>query len=446
MHPMFQALSRHCSEDSMLRDATLALSSCNFSRLHPDIKDTTNRYMGYFSPALVHQTRSQLYYSQAIRKFTALSEYECQNTPIVILTVLTIFAYIESSMGNFHGFNCHDQGMSSLLLNLNVSLKDPTLEALLAAWLQIRIVVWWGRAYFCSLQVLQHLPSALLPELLQDGSASPHRRRVTVLGIMCESHRLNFQRVLKHWEPTNTEVSEHQEHLGEVEDYTQTISKLAMQSSELDIWVSELPPSDLPIENHGHLEGSEMNLQENSIHFQSHEAALNYAYYVVGRIMQCTGLLEALRMNESPPSAHEFTEEEEWTLLLLRIVKGTDMQKSLTMNNYTIGFSGLLLTALLRCRSHSLGLEIQNWLQGLANLQSTEEGAFPLYQTLGVAKAINRQKEIYRDVLGATQPVDDDGGTPKFNAYNSQPISTLLFHGICKYSGALFSECVSIDI
>ena len=122
------------------------------------------------------------------------------------------------------------------------------------------------------------------------------------------------------------------------------------------------------------------------------------------------------------------------------------MQTSLRMNNYTIGFSGLLLTVLLRCHSQSLGAEVQSWLQSLANLKPTEEGAFPLYQTLGIVKSINQQKVIRRDVLGLTQPVDDSGGMPKFSAYNSQPISTLLFHGIDQLSGDLFTECVSIDL
>lgn len=39
IHPMFQALTGYASRHPMLRNATLALSSCNFSRLCPEKRD-----------------------------------------------------------------------------------------------------------------------------------------------------------------------------------------------------------------------------------------------------------------------------------------------------------------------------------------------------------------------------------------------------------------------
>lgn len=441
MHPMFQALSGQVNDHPILRDATLALSSCNFSRLHPDKKDSAASHMGFFSPNLVHQTRSQLYYSSAIRRFTVLSEADCRANTTVVLTVLTVFAYIESSMGNFRGFYCHDQGMSCLLLSLNTSSKDQTLKALLEAWIQIRIVIWWARAHFCSLEVQQHLPSVLLPGVFEEGLISLPGRRVNVLSIMCESHRLNFRALMGFW------YYQQNEHLWEEGEEFQTASLLlAGQAERLDRWLAQLHPSDLPIEDETLQDISQTDLWRAPIYFQSHEAALNFAYYVVGRIMQCTELLESLRTRNPSYVAHACRKQEEWAWSLLRIVKGTNMQSSLRMNNYTIGFSGLLLTALLRCQSQSLGIEIQGWLQSLVDMKPTEEGAFPLYQTLGVVKAINQQKMMHRDVFGVTIPVDDEGGTPKFTAYNSQPISTLLIHGMCRTSGDLFTECVLADI
>ena len=102
------------------------------------------------------------------------------------------------------------------------------------------------------------------------------------------------------------------------------------------------------------------------------------------------------------------------------------MHISVIRNNYTIGFSGLLLAASLRCQDVSPSLEIEQWLQTLEDMQPTEEGAFPVYQALAVVKAINRQRRIGRDVFGVSQPIDDSGGMPKFSSYNSQMIITLL--------------------
>jgi hypothetical protein len=148
----------------------------------------------------------------------------------------------------------------------------------------------------------------------------------------------------------------------------------------------------------------------------------------------------------SPQSdAYRFEEEEGWIWLLLRIVKGTSFQTSLARNNYTIGFQGLLLAALLRCQSPVLGAEIQIWVQTLADLQPTEEGTFPIYQSLGVIKAINGQKQAGNDVVGVTRPVDDGGNTPKLTAFNSQPIDRVVFHRLCRTTGIVVAKCVPIE-
>ncbi|KAF7593661.1 hypothetical protein BBP40_011067 [Aspergillus hancockii] len=88
----------------------------------------------------------------------------------------------------------------------------------------------------------------------------------------------------------------------------------------------------------------------------------------------------------------------------------------------------------------------KNWLQALKDLHPTEEGAFPVYQTLGIVKVINQQRMVGRDVFAITQPVDDGGGTPKITAYNSQSIRSLLFHGKCRRLNRLFEECFTISV
>ncbi|KAL4883808.1 hypothetical protein BJY04DRAFT_184449 [Aspergillus karnatakaensis] len=161
--------------------------------------------------------------------------------------------------------------------------------------------------------------------------------------------------------------------------------------------------------------------------------------------MQCTGLLCRLQSTDSRQFGSICIEEEGWIEILVRIVKGISLEHSITRNTYTIGFSSLMLPAVLRCKSPLLGFEIQKWLEMLRSLHPTEEGAFPVYQTLGVVKAVNQQRMIGREILGVTLPKDDAGGNPKFTAYNSQSISPLVLHGRCLASGTLLTECVSIE-
>jgi hypothetical protein len=441
LHPLFHSISCLASDKPMLKDAILALSSCNLSRLSAEKRLFQTGNMGSFSPSLIHQTRSQLYYSSAIRKFTSLDPLESRQNTAIILAVQVLFAYFESSMGNFHGFNCHVQGMSDFLKTTPSVSTDITIQSILTAWMQVRFVVWWARAYFSSLDIQQQILSVPLPTLLPGFAASLDERRVEVLGIMCESHRLNFASLFQYWDPGPVSCLENDTNQGS------SHIQLAEESEKMDKWLSRLPSSEEPTKTNVYAASSNaVDDNRNALYFLSHKAALNYAYYVVGRIMQCKSLLRNLQSLNSQIIGHECHEEEYWIRLLLRIATGTNLRTSLTENNYTIGFTGLLLAAILRCQNISLGIEIQDWLGALAELQPTEEGAFPVYQTLGVVKAINFQKSIGRDVFAITLPLDDGGGMPKFTAYSSQLITTLVFYGKSNITGDLFAECVTIKM
>lgn len=434
VHPMFKSISLSAWNRPMLRDAILALSSCHLSRLNPDRRSLSSSNMvhtGTFSPNLVHQTRSQLYYSSATKKFITMDRTGYHSDAMIAFTVIILFAYIECSMGNFQGFYCHVQGLANSVMELRQAIGNTTLKALLAACMQVRYVVWWARVYFSALDVHLELPSVPLPKVLEGSFGSIQERRVMALSIMCESHRLNFKEALSHWS-SQFECNEL--------NYLQ----LAEEAKKSDEWLLHLPPSEQPLDSRD----PDCNLDNSNapIYFQSHDAALNFAYYVVGRIMQCTSSLRQLQNQNTHQYEYTYNEEEPWVHLLLRIAKGTNIQTSISRNSYTIGFSGLLLAAILRCQSLSLGIEIQEWLETLQAMQPTEEGAFPVYQTLGVVKAIIYQRMMGREIYGVTLPVDDGGGTPKFTAYNSQPISTLLLHGRCRVSNEFFTKCAFIGL
>ncbi|KAJ5179196.1 hypothetical protein N7492_002406 [Penicillium capsulatum] len=428
VHPLFQLSSASAWKHPILKDALLALSSCNMSRLGPEHKRVSNGNTHAFGPNLVHQTRSQLYYSSAIKGFNSMSPAEHQYHTAIIFTVLILFAYLESSMGNFEGFYCHMQGLATFLMDSRGALGDKHLHGLLIAWQQVRYVVWWARVYFSSLDIQRGLPPVPMPSLLEGCFESMHGRRIMALDIMCESHRLSFQEALRHWGP-------------EIEnpgiDHG-VYALLAAETRKSDEWLAHLPESEQPIK-------SDLdNDLSMSVSFQSHDAALNFAYYVAGRIMQCPDALSRLETPIYSSSASNICAAEDWVRLLLGIARGINIQTAISRNSYTIGFSGLFLAVILRCQNLTLGFEIQDWLESLVRLQPTEEGAFPVYQTLGAVKAINHQRVLGREIFGISQPVDDGGGTPKFACYNSQSITSLLLHGRFSESGGLFTASVLI--
>lgn len=169
MHPIFLSMSIVADKpsQSMLRDSILALSSRQFSRQQVERKTSSASHMGSFSPSLSHQTRSHLYYSAAIKKMSRIGQQTVSADTAVVAAVLTSFAYIEASVGNFEGLRCHVNGMSQLLESHPEILNDPVNKALILAWMQIRFVNWWSRAYFSSLDVHRRLPSIPLPPALE---------------------------------------------------------------------------------------------------------------------------------------------------------------------------------------------------------------------------------------------------------------------------------------
>lgn len=439
---MFRTALLQSNQSPMLRDALLALSSCNISRSNPESKYSLSvTCSGVHRPSLIHSTRSQLYYSKAIKSFALMSHQDYQNHLPITLMVILIFAYVESSTGNSKAFDCHARGLSVFLDDLHQATGDSFVKSLLTAWSQARLVIWWSRGYYRSAEVQIQLPLVPLPTILQSSFGLFEERRVLVLTIMCESYRLNTKAALKYWFPTQIMRDANS---AQNDDSFETIhSLLYAEARKLDEWLSHLPSSELPIARHPTENGTSINLNT-AIYFQSHDAALNYAYYVVARIMQSTDCLRRLPTRDPQLLGHEFFDAEPWIRLLLGIAKGSNMKTSIMRNTYTIGFCSLLLAAFLRCQDLSLSNLIEDWLQALEDLTPTEEGSFPIFQALSVIRAVKKQRVMGRDVFAVSQPVDNVGGT-KFDCYCSQMIGSLFVHGKLRSTGDLFTEHVLVD-
>ncbi|KAJ8097196.1 hypothetical protein POJ06DRAFT_297576 [Lipomyces tetrasporus] len=400
LHPTFRAASQFVDDFPALKAAILTLSSCNFGRMQTEhLAPTLMARSCTFRPNITHQTRSMHYYSSAIKSFARLRPQDYQK------------CYKESSMGNFDGFNCHVPGLATILgVELGKRTRsDPPSKALLVAWMQCRFQVWWARTYFSSLEVQLQQRSVLLPRGLQESFEHLHERRVAVLSILCESHQLNFKATLRHWDCQNAKNSgpgTERSNWPDEEEIEKYCTLLAEETKKLDNWFAHLPPSERPLDIGLSSGDRQAHAPIEPVLFQSQDAALNYAYYAVSRIMQCVGFLHLLRARDPQYIGHE--------------------------------------SALLRCQDLILGLCIEQWLIDLEEMQPTEEGSFPVYQTVGIVKGINRQRQIGGDVFGVSLSIDDGGGTPKVSSYSSQSISTLLIHGKWRISGDLYTEYISI--
>ncbi|GAD95737.1 hypothetical protein PVAR5_4383 [Paecilomyces variotii No. 5] len=438
LHPTFQKVSHLIREFAILNEAVLSLSACNMSRSNAEQRSLSPvSFMGAFSPDLTHQTRSEFYYSSAIKRFVQLNARDIQSKQLIIFIVLVLFALLESARGNFEAFYCHVRGLTTLMGGkLSYPNHDPIVNGLLTALMQMQYWIWWARVYFSSLDVQLEPYPIVLPGGLARCGDNLYERRVAVLGILHESHQLHSRALLQHWNHDSQSTGI---------DLPRYSKLLEEEGKKLDKWVSGLPSSDQPLRYSSLEDDYGLDTLTKAELFQSHEAALNYAYYIIARITQCTGSL-CLLSNHSQNAIRHDHEEQYWVRRLLGVAKGMDMKTCIARNTYTIGISGLLMAALLRCQDQHLGLWIEGWLLTLENIHPTEEGSFPVYQLSTVARAVNQQRLMGRDVFGVSLPVDDGGGSPKLRYYNSQLISALLIHGRHRASGELYTDYVALGV
>lgn len=180
--------------------------------------------------------------------------------------------------------------------------------------------------------------------------------------------------------------------------------------------------------------------------FKSHYFAMNYAYYVCSRIMQCTALLRELQSTRNQSFDPGRKEVNYWMTILARITSGLDKQDCFRNNVYSIGISSLLTACLLRCHNITIGRWIENLLYEWTTSHILEEGSFPVAQALQAVRLINEEKAADSDIYAIALPEDDGGGTGKFMSYHSQHFDEIVITGRRGMSGRLYSELVPINI
>ncbi|KAM3512356.1 hypothetical protein MY11210_003995 [Beauveria gryllotalpidicola] len=424
-------------------DMMAAVSASRLSRTSPQRRLLMGPGMREqnFRPNPGHESVSQEIYGSVMKKMSRWSAQDFSAHPILGLAVITLFCLIESSMGSFQAFGMHYDGAISLIKDL-----APRGIAQLATLVEIRTQMWWRRVYFGTPDFHRNRPKVSLDPVFSH-VAGFESRRASILSILCESHRINNAAIIVHWDlychagPGSLVGDESAGNLQQMmEPFAQ---KIRYEKDRLDAW-DELFSLSGGVEDADMLHASAAPLQVRALHMPSHTEAMDFAYFIASRVLQCPGPLDSLCAQRSEEMRKRYTELESWIHLLLRVVAGMDWQDCVRYNMYTIGITSLLLACLLRSHDPRVGLWCEKWLQGCLDDTSFEEGNFPLFQTTRIIRLMNSQRSQERDVFALFQTVEDGGGSGKFGSYQSQALSSLLAYSRCRTTGQLHSHYVSI--
>ena len=432
------------SSSTTVSEMVTALSACRLSRTQPERKMYKPSTLPglCFRPDSGHETVSHDFYGSVMRRVAQWTPQDFEANPALCLAVLILFCYAESSMGTFKAYWTHSAAMTRLIQNYASGMLSayPRGLELLAAWIEIEMQMWWRRLYFSTPDFqVQHNVLMLDSELQSALRAQNHRALVLI--SLCESQRLSNVAIISHWakHTPNEHLSQRNTTLITSTPISEYNSLLETVGKYLDCWQAPSPIMGETAKDTSAIATSSVELEVHPLHFESHTAAMSYAYYVTARVLQCSGPLDSLELTDSSAISAAYEEAEAWIMVLLRVAAGIDWNSCIQLNAYSIGLSSLLLACTLRSRTLAIGVWIENWLQSQLKEGNFEEGSFPVFQTSAIIRLINREKQSGQDVLVAFQTEDDGGGRGKLGSYHSQLISSMLLFGRCRTTGRLYS-------
>ncbi|WAO87328.1 Zn(2)-C6 fungal-type domain-containing protein [Fusarium falciforme] len=458
LHPIFKDFPILGNLPLVVTDTMMALSAGRLSRMLPQRKSSDFSSIPGFSfrPDSSHKTKSQKYYYSAIRGISDWVKNGSEFQTTTTLATLILFCYWESSMGNFRDFSVHSGGATKLIEAQESTLVQQGFVGygLMAAWVRAQMNNWWRRMHFSTVDFQRKQdPVSISPnvELILDLVGDT---KASVLVILCESLRIYSSAVVGYWDlfrdptPTNedsqpgsqTPTASSASREGDACLYPYTLLMKA-QARKLNDWHTKLPLSQLPITSFhsaGPATSEDSRLTIEPLYFQSHDSAMNYAYYITARIIQSADLLKD---QKSTTSAQEI---DRWALILLQIASGIDWEECIRLNTFAIGFSGLLLVCAMHTSNPAIGLWIQNWLEERQRNSHLEEGSFPVLQILQVLRAVNHERARGRDLFAVFQTVDDGGGEGKFHSYHSQTLTSVMVYGKEKNTENMVSYSIPV--
>ncbi|KAH7156044.1 hypothetical protein EDB81DRAFT_684244 [Dactylonectria macrodidyma] len=465
LHPALRRLGKQDALPSVLRDAVLALSACQMSRMMPRKKPFDPRGIPglSFRPDPDHQTVSQEIYGSALSSLASWTNIDHSKGFNVILTAMILLAHVELLMGDFGQFGSHSMGVDRLLTSFTKSTIRPNRPGceLIANWTQARAHNWWLRFHFGTSKFHRDSEPLACPPWLMSVLEEADDSRAVIMTTLCECCRLNSAIFLRQWDmddvasrhdPVEQISSFHEPGLAisRVEEASLSASSaLADQREILDRWHNRLPLSELPIEafmeapsSASLVDGTSVDVQP--LRFTSHYAAMNYAYYVMSRLLLCAA--HAQDFEPHPLDSQEATRQgaNYWAFLLMRIAANLDWGECTKLNTFIIGLSGLFLSCAIHSSDNKISLWMQDWLEQRYTTTVLEEGSFPVLQVLQVLRAVLRERREGRVVKAVFTSIEDEGGTGKYGSYNSQHIDSLLVYGYDNATGQKFSHHIAL--
>lgn len=448
----------HLSSSPLFIEMMTAISASHLSRTSPQRRLLLASHPAGMNhrPDPGHESVSHEFYGAVMRKLASWTDSDFSSNPILGLVVLTLFCHLESSMGSFEAFGLHSKGATKLIQSYAAKSleKDGRASDLLGSLVEVRMQMWWRRVYFGTPEFHRNRPKVSFGPGFERILVFDSKRAALLL-ILCESHRINNAGIIAHWDHNNVasldsdgqETESQPPHNDSTFSTPEAAIKLDTEAINLENWRNVYPLSgiidDTEQSSIDKLDKTTLDIQP--VHMDSHEDAMNFAYYISCRVLQCPGPLESLNAENPDEIAQAYHEAEAWTRLLLRALAGMKWDNCIRFNMYTIGVTGLLLACILRTHDPSLGKWCEQWLQRCLDGKSFEEGSFPAFQTLEIIRLVNAERRRGYDVLSLFQTVEDGGGTGKFGSYQSQALSSLLVYGRCRRTGQPYSYCKSMQ-
>jgi hypothetical protein len=409
---------------SALRPAIIALSACDLAQARTDVRRWTieqeKRWL--LSPNAEHQHYGKMYYNLALHELSH-TDYRKQE-PTSLIATLMLFAHIESHIGSYRGAAFHHHGIEHLLFARHGFCGQSVLAKDLARiWTSLRAQNWRCRIPFTVPDFQRSLADLGLDigQLLDPSEA----RDEAVMVAMLQSWRLSLMILFERYTgrgdmesissrcsrdyyshiplPVATQPWTPKEPIPD-EDYE---ALLVQQRMELDRWYAALPPSHLPRESLGLESGAQDPLQlgQPSLRFLSHQAAMNYVYYVAARIFQSReGIDQFLALPRlSPPNSAqpEHSGVDHWLRLLLRIITGLDVAVCARHSCYSVGILEILHMCHLRLprSGQIIRSGVDHIITGYASNCITHEGSDLVLGFQRIFEEIEEQRNLGRGLF-----------------------------------------------
>lgn len=359
------------------------------------------RTAAHSGQASEHLLNSLEFFGSAMRQIAKSSPAEYMADPITLLSVLILFCYLESARGHFTEFSFHSRAIQEIVTRTAV---QPLMEMdgvhgarLLSAYAQTRMHNWWLKVIFSDPETLESQDISFEPEMRSHLNIATNRRTF-VLSVLCQSYRISLMAIIRQAKRSP------RANLADDCVLQAYYDSIQVQQQVATDWHALVAVHDLPIEGYedGQLASGPdtLSLNVKPVHFNSHTAAMNYAYYVTARVIQCSGVYGSPVLEPHFLPKADMTTTRFWAELLLRIAAGLDWERCLLLNRHTIGISSLLVACALRCPELDISLWIEDWLgRRCAKSERVHEGSVLLERALQMMQLINRKRLIGRDAL-----------------------------------------------